>query len=334
VRHRRGTIAALATAAALALAALGAGSASAAEVPFNSTLDHGLVKLGLITEPMLDETTGPVTLSGTMDDTTGDFTIPVDGITLPQTSFIYAFPGIGDVPVVLTYNPNGPITGNFDAATGALEADLSTETQLNAFGTVVECHFNPIDLHFSTSASKPFPAQPFTEGIDGPGSIAADWTVLPEATYDPNSQFSAQFCPILAGLGAPGGVWLSNGIEQPPLPAKLDPAKVDPATKKVKYRGSATFTVSSKNSGGSDAQNAEVCAAVPKQLTVVGDECHALGTLAPDAAVSEQFTIKAKRGAGGKTLDVKFTVQASGIAKKNVTAKMTVKKKRHRHRHR
>jgi hypothetical protein len=315
-----------ATALAVCLSAWWAGSASADQVPFHSDLNHGIVKLGPVQANMLDDTTGPVTLDGTLDDATGDFTVPVDGITLPPTNFTYSFPGIGDIPVKLTYTPNGPITGNFDQATGALEADMSVDTLLNAFGTAVVCDFNPIPLHFSTAATLPFMAVPFASGLEGPGAVAADWTELPDPTFDPNSQLSAQFCPTLGALGVPGGVWLSHDIASPPKPAKLDKVAVEPKSKTVKYLGSASFTFSVGNSGDFDANDVELCVDVPKQLRLVGDECRSVGTLAPDGNASEKFKVKAKRSAAGRLLNLKFTASGTDLAKRTATATLKVKK--------
>jgi hypothetical protein len=328
-RVRRALIAAgTAALAAIALSALTARDAQAQE-PLDFELNHGVIQMSGLNVDLFE--TEPATFTGgTIDPATGEFTIPAEGITLPPVRLNILR------PFTITLVANGPLTGTFDAATGQVDASLSSRAEVVIELTdppdpvLTTCTINPIDLEFSTEVTDPFAGVRFTEGLDGPGAVAAAWDSLP-----PSQGEIPQVCEIVDSFTGAGGVWLSRDIEdppQPPRPARLV-ASVSPVRKTVKPGGSARFRVQVENTGELASENVEVCANVPNALGVSAaakraQRCRPMSDLAAGETARQAFTVKTKRKTKPKSYNLTFTARGTGQSGAPARAVLKVKKKR------
>jgi NPCBM-associated, NEW3 domain of alpha-galactosidase len=236
-RIRRGLVALGATAlTAFAVSAVSAGAAQAQdEITF--TFDEVRANFGdakgiaLIDPGASDD---PATLTGEIDTATGDFTIPVDGVSFPPKT-LQIDPPAAPLPVDAVIEPTAaePITGNLDTATGDLDIDtmnLSVLVSIFTRGSTTDplglCRTEPVPTPLASTGEivdddgdPPTPvtysAAPFAPP-SGEGAGVATWASLPATTQEGGS-VPAVACPAVDGLiGGPGGIWMSGMVETGP----------------------------------------------------------------------------------------------------------------------
>jgi uncharacterized repeat protein (TIGR01451 family) len=292
--------------AAVAVSGLSAGSAQAD--PVSMSFDHGLIDLGTLKgQTLLDDTTGPITVDG---DLTGNtLTANADDVTIPPLDV----QGI----VTVTMTETAPVTGTFDAATGALDAHMVIDADVTG---AVECTFTGLALDLSTSNTTAYQGVPFTSGITGNGALSGSWADLPPDNGAPG-------CATVRGVaGGPGGLWISHGIASPPAPPKaVLKASVKPGSATAKVGKGAAFTVTVKNTGDADATGAKVCAKPPKGIST-NPKCKTLGTIASGDSGKAKFTVKSSKKTKPKSYKVKFTAKATDVKSASTTATLKVKK--------
>jgi len=218
---RRGRTAAMGAIAASAALAFGASSAQAATVGFNATFDDAALNVSGVTFDILDPPP-PATMTGTIDDGTGGFTVPHSQFVFPPFSGD-ALPG---VTVTVNFSAVDDITGNLGLpSSGNITTDLSQyHANVQALGG--DCNYD-VDLAFSTAAGSPFNGDPFTVSGTDPISISQGiiQTSWPAGyfTPDPNPN-----CGTINGLvGGAGGLEIANGFDLTPQPP---PSTAPPAT--------------------------------------------------------------------------------------------------------
>lgn len=331
--HLSRRLIALGVAALAALAIFGVSARDAeAQDPFDFTLNHGRIQLGGLPEQRLFETT-PATFTGGTIEEDGSFQVPEEGISLPPMS-VNVNPFLVDIAMAA----DGPLTGTFDEATGAVAASM---TLISTVGITIQGEFAgtclvTMDLDFSTSNIEPYPGIPFTEGVDGPGAVAADWPSLPPSVPVPPT--GAGLCAGLDQFAAgPGGVWLSHDIENPPeplVPARLSKS-VRPLRKTVRAGGSARFTVEVENTGDITADDVEVCLRAPNALGVKvlqkrAQKCASVGALEGGQTKSRVFKVTTKRSTKPKQYTLSITANGAPSPGPPSFATLKVQKRKRR----
>jgi hypothetical protein len=223
--RRRGRFALLGAVAAIAALAYGASSAQAATVGFSATYDDAALNVSGLTFDIL-EPPNTATMTGTIDNGTGAFTVPAAGFVFPQFSG-EALPG---VPVTVNFSAVDPIAGTLNLGTGALTTTLSTyHANVQALGG--NCDYD-IDLAYSTAAGSPFNGDPFTVAGTDPITISSGiiQTGWPADYFTPDPDAS---CATINGLVAgAGGMAIANGFDLTPAapPTTTPPATTPPVT--------------------------------------------------------------------------------------------------------
>jgi hypothetical protein len=149
-------------------------------VPLDLLLDHGVLDVGTLKGNVILEPDDPATLTGTITgdgDSSAGFVVPPDGFAFPDDSGT-----VSGFPVTIGLSANQPITGSFDALTGAMNTltDLTATVTIGAPLNQV-CDLAPGELTLSTSVTTPYLGVPFA-GLGGDGAIAGNWPTLPPAT--------------------------------------------------------------------------------------------------------------------------------------------------------
>ncbi|HSI80130.1 MAG TPA: hypothetical protein VK919_05705, partial [Solirubrobacterales bacterium] len=154
-RVRRVVALGAATVAALAVSGVAAGAAQAQSLELE--FDEVVANFGdLEGADLIEPSDDPVTMSGDINLATGDFVVPLDGFNFPEKTFT-------DVPLMtldttVSWSLNGPITGNYDTATGDLTADMVADVSIivSSGGTpVANCVMSDVDLSLETSGTLP-----------------------------------------------------------------------------------------------------------------------------------------------------------------------------------
>jgi hypothetical protein len=193
-------------------------------VPWVQTLDHGSIDVGALTNLPAIIPSAPAfyigLISGTAvaaatDPTPSTATMAVPGgvpgsATAPgfhftQASFTTPF---GAVQLDLELLAPGA-TGTFNTANGAMTVSGNYKSTVNN-----ACVSQPDPFAFSTgTTSGTHPGQNFA-GLGGNGAMATTWATLPAAP-DPDPMTAENECAQLnaVGLGLPGGLWVSHGID-------------------------------------------------------------------------------------------------------------------------
>lgn len=197
----------------VALAALLAfpAAASAAPQPFNVTFDEARLQLnnGVVDED--EPTTDTTFTNGTIDDQTGDITVPQNGVNIAR------FTTSTGAPVIA--QPNEAYTGNYNAQTGEFTLGGNTNVVVPTSQTG-GCVFPGLEINFSTDDAAPsgdFEGTPFTDGLEGEiGSAVTSFTDLPPVqTYGAGDP--AQ-CNLLQSLAdGPGALQIGNDISLTPV---------------------------------------------------------------------------------------------------------------------
>jgi hypothetical protein len=229
VGQRRGRAAILGAITAGAVMLFGAGSAQAAPVGFSATFDDAALNLTL-TFDILDPPP-PATMTGTVDDATGDFDVLANDFDFPPFSG-EAAPG---VPVTVNFTAVDPISGNLNLGTGAATTDLSTyHANVQALGG--NCDYD-VDLSFSTAPGSPFNGDPFTVSGTDPKTISNGilQTSWPSDYFTPDPDMS---CATINGLVAgTGGIAMGNGFDLTPAAPGGGTTPTTPAKKKKCKKG-------------------------------------------------------------------------------------------------
>jgi hypothetical protein len=252
---RRGRFALLGLIAASVAMAFGASSAQAAPQDLTVTFDDGNLHLPVLgTRDIIDPAEGgPATMDGTVEDTTGDFTVPIDGFFVPEfTGEVITGSGI---EATVTFFATQPITGNVNSATGVLNtapSDYQATVEIPAFSA--DCTYNLLDKSFSTGAGIPFSGDAFLVDSTGTwsltdGMMAMNWPSLPPSVEGGSCGFVDDI--VTSGCG---GLEFANGLgpaftacptsgggggggAAPPAP--VTPAKKKKCKKKKAKKGSA-----------------------------------------------------------------------------------------------
>jgi hypothetical protein len=261
---RRGRIAAAGALAATAVMAFGVSSAQATSHPFSAQFDNANLNIG----PAFDILTpvsppaGDATMTGTIDDVTGNFTVPANQFVFPP----FSGPVLGGAATVgVALSALQPITGHVDQATGAVTTD-PTNYEALVDVTISGTDHCKIDTPFGFSTAADYPAPFKGEAFDSPIDLASDpvsalnngalVTTWPSLTAVPVS--GTDDCTLLQSLvGGRGGLWIANGLAEPtptsapPSSGGAGPAPTTPAaTKKKKCKkakkGSASASKKSK----------------------------------------------------------------------------------------
>jgi hypothetical protein len=210
-RPRRGRVAALGALAAAALMAFGASSAQATVQPFNATFDDAGLNVGGVVFDILDPP-NTATMTGTIDDATGNFNVPANQFVFPSFSGDVV-PG---VPVSVGFSALDPITGNLNQGTGGLSTNSSQyQAVVSALGGT--CTY-VINQAFSTAGGTPFPGDPFSVVTGNPTSISngvmqTSWSSIP-ADNSLGCTTTASLINTL--VGGPGGLAIGNGVDITP----------------------------------------------------------------------------------------------------------------------
>lgn len=196
--------------------------ASAAPQPFNVTFDEARLQLnnGVIDDK---NPTTNTTLSGTIEDTTGDVTVPQSGVNIARFST-----SSGGAPIIV--EPQEAFTGNYDDATGEFSIGGNSDVRV-PFSQTSGCLFEDVELDFTTDnavASGAFEGTPFVDGLDGElGSIVTAWDTLPNATAYGTPPPGAPSCVTLSSLAqGPGGAQLGNDISLTPVAFQWDASRL------------------------------------------------------------------------------------------------------------
>lgn len=307
----------------VALGVLVFATSAAAAAPFSLGLNYGLGDFGAEKKIPFIEPAKPASLTGEIEGST--FSVPAAGAVFQPIHITKP------LPANLSMTVNAPVTGTFDATTGALAmaANVTFGLESELTGT---CSIGPVSLNFSTSGSVPYEAVPFTGGLSGEGAIVTSWQSLPTPTGGPG-------CAIAAVLtSAPGGLWLAHNIAEPgaqkktvtgggagtteTAPASLKMA-VTPSSRTVASGGKARFTVKVSNIGGAASQAVKICVSVPKAVKAGG--CQTIASIPAGGIVTRVFSAKAKGGQKSKTYSLKFRAESSGLTSLGKAVKLRVK---------
>lgn len=319
---RRSVTGLMASVAVLAFTALPA-VATAAIVPFNTTLNEGKLTLGagasILDQPIVP-TGEAISIAGTLDTTTGAIAIPVDGITFPPVTFTMPLPG------TLTSTATAPATGTLNPATGAMTMDIQFKTVVALAAPVANCTIDPLSFSLTTGSV----AGRYTEGSPlntATGAVSlvgfAPSPTIPAAT--PNTVGDTGGCNLLnAAVPLPnsGSIELAHVVAAPGSPALG--ASFSPSKKKVKKNKKAKTTIKVTNTGTASATGVKVCVSGTGGVAL-GKKCFTDGTVAQGTTVSHKVSAKAKKSGKFKA---KVTSTTGGSAK--ASAKVTVKKKNKR----
>jgi uncharacterized repeat protein (TIGR01451 family) len=256
-------------------------SSTAKADPVSYSFDNGVINLGgpdgtwakLIDKSIPDP---PATLAA---DVAGD-----GALTADAEDFFFPLKKIEDLDVteagkgVLTFvdatikiTAEGPITGNFDTATGASDVTIPADVFITVYNagspaSLAKCRIDGFDLVLNTTAETmsdpgapadpPTPERPaadyaasaFDPADDGKGAMIASWEGLPSAESEGGSLAWA-VCPGLDDmLGGPGGAWLDGkaggDIVVVPQPAPTVAPKITgtPAASTESTTGAFTFS--------------------------------------------------------------------------------------------
>jgi hypothetical protein len=215
------------TAVALAFLAVGASAASAELIRFS--FDDGRINLGQFKgERLIDgsEAGEPIAqLIGPIDPATGEFTAPAEGLFVPPKRFEDVEVAGFAVDVVAELTAAGPISGNFNVATGILDTRvLDATATLSAYQAdsgpsavlLARCVVSPVSVPVDTTGSLvddrdplnpvAYDANPF----DIQGAAVGSWESLPPSVAAAGP-FASVACPLIDEMaGGPGGIWLSG----------------------------------------------------------------------------------------------------------------------------
>jgi hypothetical protein len=142
-------------------------------------------------------------------------------------------------PVPVTIASTGPLAGNYDSGTGALdlngpiEARVLTGLATNPLGSY--CALPLVGLTLSTTSNADFPGVPFTSGFDGTGALTGTYNITADATSVGGADCGT-VNSVSKGLGS---IWVSNGIAEPPtcpenttgIPPNCEPIPCPPGFK-------------------------------------------------------------------------------------------------------
>jgi hypothetical protein len=288
--------------ASLAVAAPAGAQVSPVPLSFNNAV---LTTPGFKDVVLVSPKTQPITATAQFDSSTGTFTIAAADFNFPKYSFTTPVPGS------LQASLNGPASGQFNPATGALTmtADLQTTINLNGIGT---CTADPGSQTYSTSNSVVYPGVAFpkavTGPVTGPGAFTGGW---------PSITATGTACSLVASsLNGPGGLWISKNVSPPALSVAASRTATDKVGK------STTINVTIQDTGNVAATGVSVCTTAPRSAHVTAAKCRTIGTLPGQAKKTLKF--KFTGTAPGKFV-VKFT--AAGTDVTTVSKTVTVKVK-------
>jgi hypothetical protein len=297
-------------------------------VPLELVLDHGVLDVGALTGNVILEPDDPATLSGTITgdgDSSAGFEVPSEGFVFPESAGT-----VSGFPVAIGLTANQPITGDFDALSGAMSnlADLTARVTIGAPLNQV-CDLAPGELTLSTSETTPYLGVPF-DGLGGDGAVVASWATLPPAT-----PVGGGDCALLDSLvQGPGGIWLSHGIEAPgtgpgPGPGTTPRAanlriSVKPRRRVARVGRRPRFVVTVRNAGGRPATGVRVCARKAKALR--GKPCRRIGRLNANGAARRVFRFKPRPAAAGRRFRIRFTARANALAARRAVARLRVRR--------
>jgi len=193
-------------------------------VPWVQTLDHGSIDVGALTDLPAIIPSAPAyyigLISGTAvanatDPTPSTATMAVPGGTpanatapgfhFTQASFTTPF---GDVQLDLSLDNPGA-AGTFNTATGAMTLGGNYQSVVNE-----ACVSDPDPFNLSTGTNVGAHNGQSFAGLGGNGAMGTTWANLPAAP-DPDPMTAENECAQLnaVGLGLPGGLWVSHGID-------------------------------------------------------------------------------------------------------------------------
>jgi hypothetical protein len=298
---------------AVALASLAVAAPAGAQVvmvplSFNWAV---LTTPGLKDVPLVTPKTNPITATASFDTSTGAFTIQPANFSFPTYSFTTPVPGS------LQISLNGPASGQFNPATGAVSmtADYLATINLTGIGT---CTADGGSQTYSTSNTTVFPGVAFpataTGAGTGPGALSGGW---PSVTTTGNA------CGLVArDVNGAGGLWISKNVSPPALSV----AAPKNATAKVGKTTTIKVTVKDAgNFGETDvlgATGVSVCVTAPRSAHVTAAKCKTIGTLAGNAKKTLKF--KFNGTAPGKFV-LKFTAKGSDVTTVSKTVTVKVK---------
>jgi hypothetical protein len=222
-RLRRGRFAVAGALAASAVMAFGVSSAQATSRAFNAQYDNAYLNIGPAFD-ILTPTAPPVgdaTMTGTVDDVTGAFTVPQVNFVFPP----FSGPVLGGAATVaVDLTAQAPITGTVNPATGAVDTTASAYRALVDVTIGTTTNHCRIDANFDFHTNADYPAPYKGDAFDAPinlasptpselnhGAIVATWPSLTATPVGPSDD-----CSLLQGLvNGRGGLWIANGIETP-----------------------------------------------------------------------------------------------------------------------
>jgi uncharacterized repeat protein (TIGR01451 family) len=334
LRRTRSVPILIATAGALlALLIMGANTAKADPVSYS--FDDGIINLGGSDgtwAKLIDKTIGdpPATLKsevagdGALTAAQGDFFFPTKRIEdLDVRDVGQGVLSFVDATIKIT--AEGPISGNFDTATGESEVTIPADVFVTVYNAnspafVAKCRIDGFDLVLNTTAETmsdpgnpgdpegdpPIPARPaadyaasaFDPANDGKGAMIASWEGLPAAKNEGGSLGWA-VCPGLDGmLGGPGGAWLDGkaggDIVVVPQPAPTVAPKITgtPSSSTESTTGAFTFAQG-------DAETSEVTGFQCKLDGGAFAACDSGSVSYPNLALgSHTFEVKATNAEG------------------------------------
>jgi hypothetical protein len=282
-------------------------SAAAQTVSVPLSFNHAVLTAGSFKDvALISPSTQPITATAEFDTSTGAFTISPADLSFPAYSFTTPVPG------TLQVSLNGPASGQFNPATGALTmtADYIASINLTGIGT---CMADTGSQTYSTSNSNVYPGVAFpataTGPATGPGAFTGGWSTI---------QTSGSACTLVSGdIAGPGGLWISKNVSPPALSISAR-SKASGTVGKT-----ATISVTVSDTGNVAATDVSVCTAAPSSVHVTGKKCTKIASLTGGA----KKTIKVKlKGAKAGKFTVKFTASASGLT--NVQRKVALKLKK------
>ena len=120
-------------------------------------------------------------------------------------------------PVPVTIAATGNVTGTWNGGTGELSLDGPIEARVlvglttNPLGEY--CALPLPGLVLSTTSNDDFPGVPFSPDINGTGALTGTYNITDDAT----SIGGADCSTVDQVSKGTGSIWLSNGIEEPPV---------------------------------------------------------------------------------------------------------------------
>lgn len=314
---RRTVTGLMALIAVLAFTAFPAG-ASAAIVPFNTTLNEGKLTLGggasILDQPIVPPGQA-ITIAGTLDTETGAITVPIAGQTFPPVTFTKPLPG------TLTSTATAPATGTLNLATGAMTMNIQFKTVVALAAPSANCTIDPLSFSLTTGSA---PGGRYTQGSPrnaATGAVSlvgfAPAPTIPAATA--NTPADVGGCTLLNGavpLPNSGSIELAHVVGSPKLAASFSPKK-----KTVKKNKRVKLELRVKNTGTAGATGVKVCVSGTGGVDL-DEKCF------PEAAIGQGATathkVSAKASKSGK---FKAQVTSTNAGSASASAKITVKKK-------